>query len=318
MSAFNRLLIGRSPSLRAVLRAGEIAAATDVTVLVYGESGTGKELLARAIHQESRRADGPFIAINCAAVPEGLAESELFGHRRGAFTGADRDRVGHIAAASGGTLFLDEVAELPLAIQAKLLRVIEQRENLSVGASRPEPVDLRLVAATHRDLDAAVRAGRFREDLYFRLNVVPLQLPPLRQRTEDLPLLLQHLGISLAAQYDLPSPEYPAETLRVLQGYDWPGNVRELRNLCERMLVLFGGKRIGPDNLPIEIRRPPPSSSGRGGFELPAAGIRLEDLERNLIGQALERAEGNRTQAARLLGLSRDTLLYRLKKYALG
>lgn len=317
MNAFNRLLTGNAPALRAVLRAAEVAAATDVTVLVYGESGTGKELLARALHEESRRARGPFIPINCAAVPEGLAESELFGHKRGAFTGADRDRGGHIAAAHGGTLFLDEVAELPLAVQAKLLRVIEQRENLSVGASRPEPVDVRLIAATHRDLDAAVRAGRFREDLYFRLNVVPLQLPPLRERIEDVALLLEHLSATLAARHGLPQPSYPAETLRVLQTYDWPGNVRELRNLCERMLVLFAGKRIAAENLPPEIRRPR-RGTGTEGFDLPPAGIRLEDVERHLIGQALDRAAGNRAQAARLLGLSRDTLLYRLKKYALS
>lgn len=317
MSAFHRLLIGRSPALRAVLRAGEIAAATDVTVLIQGESGTGKELLARAIHQESPRARGPFVTINCATVPEALAESQLFGHRRGAFTGADRDHTGHIAAAAGGTLFLDEIAELPLAVQAKLLRVIEQRENLRLGDSRPEPVDMRLIAATHRDLEAAVRAGRFREDLYFRLHVVPLQLPPLRQRTEDLGLLLRHLGDTLAAQYALPAPEYGPEALRVLQAYPWPGNVRELRNLCERMLVLFRGQCIGPDNLPSEIRRPAPPAAG-DGFELPPSGICLEALERDLIGQALARTRGNRTRAARLLGLSRDTLLYRLKKYALG
>jgi transcriptional regulator with GAF, ATPase, and Fis domain len=315
MSAFDELLIGTSPELAATVRAAQVAAATDVTVLVLGESGTGKELLATAIHRESRRADRPLVTINCAALPEGLAEAELFGHRRGAFTGAAQDRTGRIRAADGGTLFLDEIGELPLAIQAKLLRFLESGECQAVGDNRAHHVDVRIIAATNRDLYEEVRAGRFREDLYYRLNVVPLELPALRNRTGDLPALLAGLTGKLAAHHGLAAPSYSAAAIERLQRHPWPGNVRELRNFCERMLVLLSGRRIEPENLPVELSRA--HARQHAGFALPADGISLETLEAQMIRQALEQTHGNRSQAARLLGLTRDTLLYRIKKHAL-
>jgi transcriptional regulator with GAF, ATPase, and Fis domain len=316
-TSFDDLLIGDAPEFRSVLRAAQIVAATDVTVLVLGESGTGKELLARAIHDESRRAGQPLVTINCAALPEQLAESELFGHRKGAFTGAVSDQPGRIRSAAGGTLFLDEIGELPLASQAKLLRFLESGECQAVGQGTPEKVDVRVIAATNRDLFAEVRAGRFREDLYYRLNVVPVELPPLRQRQGDLPVLLEHLTRTLARQHGLEPPVYQPDALQALARYSWPGNVRELRNFCERMVVLLSGCAVHATNLPTDLRRSDPEPSGEG-FMLPEQGIRLEELEVQMIRQALQRVQGNRSQAARLLGLTRDTLLYRLKKYAIA
>lgn len=318
MNAFEQLLVGESPEFRAITRAAQLVAATDVTVLILGESGTGKELLAQAIHRESRRATQPLIAINCAALPENLAESELFGHRRGAFTGAVNDHPGRIRMAAGGTLFLDEVGELPLSIQAKLLRFLESGECQGVGQMTPEKMDVRVVAATNRDLYADVKAGRFREDLYYRLHVVPLELPPLRARTGDLPLLLQRLTTSLARQHGLEPPLYHADTLNAMARYPWPGNIRELRNFCERMLVLFSGRTVHPENLPREFHGSnTQQTSSAGDFALPDQGVRLDDLEVHMIRQALEKTLGNRSRAARLLGLTRDTLLYRMKKYAI-
>lgn len=308
-------LLGHAPEWQSVLRTARLVAATDVTVLISGESGTGKELLARALHRDSRRSDGPFVPINCAALPDGLVESALFGHRRGAFTGATTDQPGHIRAAAGGTLFLDEVAELPLVVQAKLLRFLESGECQVVGSPTPSHCNTRLITATHRDLLAWVKQGRFREDLYYRLNVVPLELPPLRQRGSDLKLLLAHFTTTLARHHGLPPPHYSPALLDRLHHHPWPGNVRELRNLCERLVVLFPGRTVEPDNLPAEFRAH--SSAANLGFQLPERGLVLDDLEANLIRQALVRARGNRSRAARLLGLTRDTLLYRMKKYAL-
>ncbi len=307
-------LIGESPALQSVIRAARMVAATDVTSLILGESGTGKELLARMVHRHSPRAGAAFVAVNCAALPDNLAEAELFGHRRGAFTGAVNDRAGHLAAAHGGTLFLDEVGELSLAVQAKLLRVLECGEYQPLGQTACVKADIRLLAATHRDLFQEVKAGRFREDLFYRLHVIPLELPPLRERSGDLALLLEHLTAQLAARHQLRPPRYSAEALAALNRYDWPGNVRELRNFCERMLILCSGQQLGIENLPREILD---SGDSRGGFQLPASGVALVDLETGLIRQALQRSAGNRSHAARLLGLSRDTLLYRLKKYAI-
>ncbi len=315
MNSFAQLL-GNSPEFHAVLRAAQIVAATDVTVLIQGESGTGKELLAQAMHRESRRADGPFVAINCAALPEGLVESELFGHRKGAFTGASDHHQGVIRSASGGTLFLDEVGELPLSIQAKLLRFIENGECQGIGESRPQKVDVRIITATNRDLQQESERGHFRQDLFYRLNVVPLQLPPLRERKGDVALLLKRLSRDLAERHQLPAVSFDRPALQALDSYHWPGNVRELRNLCERMVILFNGREIGIDNLPQEIRCQKGHSVGL--FNLPDDGIRLEELEQQMIRQALSKSGGNRSRAARLLGLSRDTLLYRLKKYALN
>jgi len=315
MQPFDDTLLGRAPEFQAVVRSARVAAATDVTALILGESGTGKELLARAMHAASPRAERPFVAINCAALPESLAESELFGHRKGAFTGAVADHPGRIRSADGGTLFLDEVGELPPAVQAKLLRFLESGECQSLGDLRAHRADVRVIAATHRDLHQLVREGRFREDLYYRIAIVPLSLPPLRERQGDVALLLQYLTAELAARYGLQPPRYARDALRALQAYHWPGNVRELRNFCERMLVLLAGQEVTADNLPAEFRRP--QHADKSGFSLPDGGIRLEELEQSMIRQALEMARGNRSRAARLLGLTRDTLLYRIKKYAL-
>ncbi|HID49313.1 MAG TPA: sigma-54-dependent Fis family transcriptional regulator [Chromatiales bacterium] len=309
-------LIGESPAFLATLRSAAITAATEVTVLIQGESGTGKELLAGAIHQQSRRSGQPFVTINCAALPENLAESELFGHRKGAFTDASQDQAGRIQAAAGGTLFLDEIAELSLNIQAKLLRFLETRECQPVGQARTECVDVRIVAATNRDLHREVRHGRFREDLYYRLNVVPLHLPPLRERGRDVELLTTRLTARLAMQHRLDAPRYSVRAMELLQQHRWPGNVRELRNICERMLVLFPGQTIEPENLPTEIRQAE-SAPASGEFRLPETGIRLEQLESSMIRQALARTRGNQSKAARLLGLSRGTLIYRMKKFAI-
>jgi DNA-binding NtrC family response regulator len=316
MSGFGAELIGESPEFQALLRSAAVVAATDVTVLIQGESGTGKELLARALHAASRRAAGPLTTINCAALPEALAESELFGHKKGAFTGAVADHPGRIRAAAGGTLFLDEVGELTPMIQAKLLRFLETGECQPVGGTACTHVDTRLLAATHRDLYTLVQEGRFREDLYYRLNVVPLTLPPLRERTDDILLLLRVLTARLARQHGLSPPHYSLAALRQLKRHAWPGNVRELHNFCERMLILRSGQDIEPDNLPVEFRRQ--ARSAKISFELPDNGICLEELEQTMLRQALERAQGNRSQAARLLGLTRDTFLYRLKKHAIA
>jgi len=309
-------MLGESPEFQAVLRAAAITAVTDATILVQGESGTGKELLAQAIHAWSPRCERPFITINCAALPENLAESELFGHRRGAFTGATTDQTGRIQAAHGGTLFLDEVGELPLGIQAKLLRFLEGGEVQPIGQPRPEKVDARVIAATNRDLFEEVRAGRFREDLFYRLNVVPLSLPPLRERGRDLELLVGRLTARLAMEHRLDAPRYSVGAMEALQRYRWPGNVRELRNVCERMVILFPGRTIQAGNLPAEIRHSQPGAQA-GEFVLPDSGVHLDTLERDLIRQALQRTRGNQSKAARLLGLSRGTLIYRMKKYAI-
>ncbi|HEY9198860.1 MAG TPA: sigma-54 dependent transcriptional regulator [Gammaproteobacteria bacterium] len=311
-------LIGNSPELTAVLRAARLVAMTGAPVLIQGESGTGKELLAARVHADSPRRGGPLITVNCAALPESLAESLLYGHRKGAFTGAIADQPGYILQAHGGTLFLDEVGELPLAVQAKLLRFLESGECQSVGQSTCTRADVRVIAATNRDLGAEVTAGRFREDLFYRLNVVPLALPPLRERGADIVELLHHHTAQIAQRYALAAPRYTAQALRQLQAYGWPGNVRELRNLCERLVILCGGRDITPDNLPSEIRQPQMTQqTGHGGFHLPPEGVRLDELEVALIRQALQQTAGNRSRAARLLGLTRDTLLYRLKKYAI-
>jgi DNA-binding NtrC family response regulator len=312
-------MLGQAPEFQSILRAMRIVSATEATVLVTGESGTGKELLARALYENSRRRDKPFVTVNCAALPVQLAESELFGHRRGAFTGASADGVGKMQAANGGTLFLDEIGELPLPVQAKLLRFLETGECQSVGQPLSQRVDVRIIAATNRDLSLAVKEGTFRSDLFYRLYVVPLELPPLRERSGDIPLLMKGLTEGLANQYGLQPPRYSKASMKVLNHYSWPGNVRELKNFCERMLILFSGRFIEPTNLPAEFQQlqRAPLATVSNGFELPDQGICMEELEVSLIEQALNKTAGNRSRAARLLGLSRDTLLYRMKKYAI-
>ncbi len=320
MSAFHRTMQGSSPAFLEVVNAAHVVAATDVTALLCGETGTGKELLARAIHAESPRAERPFLAVNCASLTEPLADSLLFGHRKGSFTGADSDTPGYVRAARGGTLFLDEIGELPMGTQAKLLRFLETGECLPIGEVVPARIDARVVAASNRDLPAEVAAGRFRPDLFFRLNIVPLVLPPLRERSEEIHKLLRYFIDQAAAAHDLKPPRFDSGALKLLREYHWPGNLRELRNLAERTVILLSGREITPENLPAEIRTGGASSDkpSAGGFQLPADGIVMEQLEADIIRQALSRTAGNRSRAARLLGISRDTLLYRLKKHAIA
>lgn len=317
MNAFDRLLMGKAPEFLAINRAAALVAATHVPLLILGESGTGKELLARAVHAESPRAGKPFLSLNCAALPESLAESEMFGHSKGAFTGAEMDKIGKFRSADGGTLFLDEVGELPLSIQAKLLRFLESGEIQAVGEAQPGGADVRVIAATNSDLLEQVRTGQFREDLFYRLNVVPLELPPLRERTGEVEFLAPRFLAELAAKHQRPAPTLAETARRRLEAHPWPGNVRELKNLCERLVVLHPGETIRPDHLPREIGEPLPTTEP-GSFTLPEAGLCLATVEKNLIHQALRKANGNKSRAARLLGLSRDTLLYRLKKYAVS
>lgn len=310
-------IITRSPLMEAVLRSAHLIAQTDASVLITGESGTGKELVAQAMHTTSPRRHKPFITVNCAALPETLAESLLFGHRKGAFTGADSHQPGLIGAADGGTLFLDEIGELPLNLQAKLLRFLESGEVLPLGESRPRQMNVRVFAATHRDLYAMSQAGEFRTDLFYRLNIVPVELPPLRERKEDIEVLGKHFLHQFATQHKLPVASLHKDARAHLLRHTWNGNVRELRNLCERLSILLAGREIALTNLPPDIRTPAPRPASNP-FSLPENGIHLETLERDLLNQALERTQHNKSHAARLLGISRDALNYRLKKYELA
>ncbi len=308
-------LIGKAPNFEALLRAAKMVAATDVTVLIVGETGTGKEVLAQALQQSSPRAGRPFITINCAALPESLAESELFGHRKGAFTGAVANQTGKLQAADRGTLFLDEIDSMPYSLQAKLLRFLETGECQPVGATATEKVNARIIAATNADLEQKIERGEFRQDLYYRLNVVPLEIPPLRERKEDIPLLAEHFMQQAAAEHGLPPARLSKAALQALIHYHWPGNVRELRNICERLAILLAGHTIEPTNLPPEITST--QARGRNSITLPATGLSLEGVEIELIRQALAATGGNRSRSARLLGISRDTLLYRMQKYGI-
>ncbi len=307
-------LIGESAELQQLLNTARLIASTDVTVLLEGATGTGKELLARALHHESNRSDKNFVAVNCAALPESLVESQLFGHRKGAFTGADADHAGYVQKAEGGTLFLDEIGELPLSMQAKLLRFIEYSECQRVGDNQPLKSNVRIIAATNRDLQHQVKDGQFREDLYYRLRVVPLELPGLKQRVQDIPVLIEHFMQALSQQHGLSASSFSAEAIKQLQAYSWPGNVRELKNLCESLLVLLQGRKIEASNLPSHIFK---SDAPPSGYKLPATGIRMDELEVDLLNQALVATAGNKSRAARMLGISRDVFLYRLKKYAI-
>jgi two-component system NtrC family response regulator len=309
-------IVGSSSGLRAFMDDLDRAAASDATVLILGESGTGKELAARALHARSGRADGPFVVVNCAAIPENLIESELFGHRRGAFTGAIEERKGKFELAHRGTLFLDEVGELPPALQPRLLRVLQEGEVDKIGAEHPVRVDVRLVAATHGDLAARIKQGTFREDLYYRLNVIPLRLPPLRERREDLPALVEHFLVKHAKRHGRAVPRVEPAAFERLERYDWPGNVRELENLIERLVVLSRSESIREADLPEFLLS---AGAGLGGIRMvvPQEGVSLEAVERGLLEEALRRCEGNHSRAARFLDLSRQTLLYRLKKFGL-
>jgi DNA-binding NtrC family response regulator len=297
-------LLGTSRALERVLKQARSVAATSATVLVTGENGTGKEMLARAIHQESPRAGGPFVAVSCAALPETLIESELFGHERGAFTSAIQARKGRFELANGGTLFLDEIGELSAAVQVKLLRVLQEREFERVGGIKTVNVDIRLIAASNRDLEKEVVDGRFRQDLFFRLNVVPLKLPPLRERTEDIPFLAAHFTAKSAEKHGQQTPELEPALIEVLQEYEWPGNVRELENLIERLVVLSSGAALGLEFVPEKMLRALPGTNHSDESTLEGA---VAALKRKLIVNALQ-SEGNKVAAAKKLGISRSYL----------
>ncbi len=310
--------LGRSPQFEALKRIAQMLAGTDVTVLIKGETGTGKEMMATAIQKESNRANKSFVTLNCATLPEGLVESELFGHKKGSFTGAVSNKQGLFQAANGGTLFLDEINSLPISIQTKLLRVLESGECLAIGDTKPYHVDVRIIAATNTDLNEQINKGEFRQDLYFRLNVVPIELPALRDRTEDIDMLCTHFMQKFADEYAVKAPNFSRKSLKNMKDYEWPGNIRELRNLCERLCILLSGKVIEPENLPPEFSSFKSSTKPESQFILPELGIKLEHLEMDMIYQALERTNGNRSKSARLLGISRDTLIYRIQKHGIA
>ncbi len=312
-------LIGTDESLFEVREMIAKVAETDATVIIQGESGTGKEVVARLLHAAGPRANRPFVAINCGAIPEQLIESELFGHARGAFTGATQARAGRFELAEGGTLFLDEVGDMPLSAQVKLLRVLQERQYTPLGDTTARSTDVRIISATHRDLGEAIIAGTFREDLLYRLNVVDLKLPALRERKRDIPLLVRHFLQSANERHNRNIIEVSVDAMDALCAYDWPGNVRQLANVVERLVVLRRAGSIGIEELPQSIREPAvPGAKAADPSELPAEGIDLKqtiaELEDSLIDQALDRTRGNRNAAARLLGLNRTTLVEKLKR----
>ena len=310
-------VIGDSPRMRRVFDLVERVARSDVTVLLTGESGTGKELIARGIHFASARRGGPFIAVNCAAIPETLVESELFGHRRGAFTGATRDAKGKFEEASGGTLFLDEVSAMPLSVQSKLLRALQEHEIVRLGESAPRKVDVRIIAAANRHLPTMVADGTFREDLYYRLAVVPIELPPLRERREDIPVLVEHFLRRACERHGRPPLRVEKEIFAAFNAYAWPGNVRELENTVERMVVLARGDVLTIEDVPAQIRRPL-HHAANVLVQLPPEGISLEAVEREIIRQALLMHGGNQSRTARYLDITRSALIYRMQKYGLA
>ncbi len=305
-------IIGASDAMMSVFRQVERVANTDATVLIRGESGTGKELVAEAIHRCSRRCQGPFMAINVAAVPETLVESELFGHVDGAFTGADKRRLGRFEAAQGGTLFIDEIGDLKLTSQAKLLRVMESRKISPVGSNELRDVDVRLVFATNRDLEQMVAGGNFREDLYYRINVVTVDLPPLRRRQDDIALLVEHLLDEFCQANGKPRLSLDEGLRQFLVTHYWPGNVRQLRNCIESMVVMAEGPILTVGSLPVGVRNQGPESAV--DFEIPPD-LTLEDIEKATVLERLDRFNGNRTQAAESLGISVRTLQRRLKRW---
>jgi len=301
-------VVGHSRAMRDVFEAVRSVAPTDTTVLIQGETGTGKELVARAVHDLSSRASGPFVAVNCSALAEGVLESELFGHVKGAFTGAHSSRVGLFAAAHGGTLFLDEVGDISLRLQQRLLRVLQEREVVPVGATKPQSVDVRVVAATHRRLEDEMREGRFREDLFYRLNVFTVEIPPLRERRGDIPLLVEAGLLRVKERVPRAPASVSPLAMRLLRAYDWPGNVRELLGVVESSAIRAGGSRMEAQHLPASVRDP--ASTGGGGRRYRAG---EGSDERSAIEAALASAEGSRTKAAEILGMSRTTLWRRMR-----
>ncbi len=302
-------IVSASTAMKELLDTASRAANSEATVLISGESGTGKEVLARLIHQSSPRSNGPMVAVNCAAIPRGLIESELFGHVKGSFTGAIKDRKGHFSTASGGTLFLDEIGELSTDVQVKLLRAIQEKEVQPVGSDKTKSVDIRIIAATNLDLKKKIAAGEFREDLFYRLSVIPLFIPPLRERKEDIPALVTHFLKKFNAPAEV---HFSKQALEILKAYPWPGNIREIQNIVERCIILRKKNKIEPEDLHLLVDKPAMSILSP---EIPDEGIALEDIEKAYIFRALEKANQNRSEAARLLKIPRHVLLYRLEKY---
>jgi len=330
------VIIGRSKPMQELYKAIGRAAPTEATVLIRGESGTGKELVARAIYQHSLRANKPFMVINCVAIPENLLESELFGYERGAFTGAANRRIGKIEQANGGTVFLDEIGDMPLSIQAKILRLLQEKSVERLGGRRPINVDVRILAATNRDLETALQKGRFRDDLYYRLNVVTLNLPPLRERVDDVPMLADYFLRRMAGELGLPNPGIAPEAMALLARHDWPGNVRELANVLEKGLIFSRGRPISPEDLTSEAVGRAEAGGPAAETKMPEEVVRqwvhrvltrnsaengfaslTDQFARLVISEALTLTDGNRTRAAELLGLSRPTLLSKIEKYQL-
>jgi two-component system NtrC family response regulator len=308
-----RTLVGTSPAMERIYQVIAKVADTDASVLISGESGTGKELAARAIHGQSSRRAGPFVAINCAAIPRDLLESELFGHVKGAFTGAVKDKAGKLELADGGTIFLDEVGELPLELQPKLLRVLQEREVEPVGGVKSRKLDLRVIAATNIDIDKALSEGTLREDLYYRLAVIPLHLPPLRERRDDIPLLIRFFCTRLGYG----QVQFDRDALEALSRYPWPGNVRELENTVERILVMRSAEIVSLEDVPEKFRRAGAQGASGRIINLPDDGYPLEQLEKEIVVEALVRNQWNQTAAARFLHIPRHTLIYRMEKYGI-
>ena len=312
-----RTIVGSSREMEKVFHIVRKGADSEASVLITGESGTGKELVARSIHNQSTRKDAPFVAINCAAIPRDLLESELFGHVKGAFTGAVKDKTGKFLLAEGGTLFLDEVGELPMELRPKLLRALQERVIEPVGGTKEQKLDVRVVAATNLDIDSALANNTFREDLYYRLSVIPIHLPPLRERRDDIPLLLRYF----CNKHNAGTVTFDKQSLALLNGYAWPGNVRELENLVERLLIMRNSDIISYGDLPDKIRSggvvQGATSFLAGVINLPEEGYSLEQLEREIVVQALERNQWNQTAAARFLRIPRHTLIYRMEKYGI-
>jgi DNA-binding NtrC family response regulator len=316
-------IVGRSPVMLEIFRLVETVCRTNSTVLISGESGTGKELVARALHSLSLRRDRPFVAVNCGAMPEALLESELFGHVRGAFTGADKDKKGLIEAADGGTVFLDEIGEMTPPMQVKLLRVLQERKFRRVGGTEESAANIRVIAATNRDLPKLVGEGKFREDLFYRLNVIPVRMPPLRERADDIPLIAEHFLAKYTREMNKQIEGFAPEALTALKAYSWPGNVRELENVVERAVALESEARVGLKTLPDNLREGRPATARPSGDDVLDAGAgfslerHLQDIERAHLGRALERSGGVQTRAAEVLGLSFRQFRYLAKKHGL-
>jgi transcriptional regulator with PAS, ATPase and Fis domain len=315
MSFFDNLK-SNNHTFQILIGSAKMVAKTNATVLIEGETGVGKEVLANALQKESKRKSKPFIILNCATLPENLVESVLFGHLKGAFTGATKDKKGIFQVADGGTVFLDEINSLPLAIQGKLLRFLESGEYCPVGSTRVNIVDVRIITATNKDLKQLIRGGYFREDLFFRLNIFPLKMPPLRERKDDIEFLAKYFIEHFSIKYKLASAKFSDKSINRFYCYTWPGNVRELRNICERMTILYPDKVIMPVNLPNELQDIGSIDVG-SRFMLPEKNFNLDIHEADLIFQSLQKNEGNRSKSARMLGISRDTLVYRMEKHGL-